>query len=407
METDAIDPSVYVDINSTPYLLWKNEGSAQIMSQQLSVDGGSLVGEATNIFNPDASWIGNGVENPQMVLLGGGYVLLFSFNFWASVGYATGEASCAGPQGPCQSAAPVLSSHEFGQGTGGLTVFLDSSGARRAAYHAWVGGVGYEEGGYRALFIGYLSTGPDGVSIAHGLRSASENTPPTGAIDVATTTEAGEATLSGWALDHDRDVPLQVHAYVDGKLAQVAMADRAHVDVGRVMHVDPRKGFTLQTPPGRVCVYAINAPAGANVLLGCRDVGREAPIGAFDLAEPGASGVRLAGWAFDPDAVGTTLAVHVYVDGRLVGGIDADRERLDVAAAFRGAGEAHGFDATVAMAPGAHTVCLYAINTGPGVHTPLGCKKVSGVTSRSSWRHEGASAQRACTCRARHASLHT
>jgi hypothetical protein len=69
--------------------------------------------------------------------------------------------------------------------------------------------------------------------------------------------------------------------------------------------------------------------------------------------------------------------VHVYLDGRLVAGVAADGSRPDVGAVFPQAGASHGFSWSTAVAPGRHTVCLYAIDAQVSwMHADLGCHTV-------------------------------
>jgi hypothetical protein len=129
----------------------------------------------------------------------------------------------------------------------------------------------------------------------------------------------------------------------------------------------------------QVCAYAINtAGPGSNRLLGCRTVDLSTPVGSFDLIQRVPGGIRVAGWAIDPDTTSPT-EVHVYVDGWGVNLGVAAGNRPDVAAFFPGYGAAHGFDAPVAgVGPGAHQVCAYGINAaGAGGNALLGCRSVT------------------------------
>jgi hypothetical protein len=55
----------------------------------------------------------------------------------------------------------------------------------------------------------------------------------------------------------------------------------------------------------------------------------------------------------------------------------ADRRRDDIAALYAGVGPNHGLDSTVSTGKtGEQTVCAYALNTGLGQDTPLGCRTV-------------------------------
>jgi len=190
--------------------------------------------------------------------------------------------------------------------------------------------------------------------------------------------------VSGWALDPNTAYPVEVHVYVDGGGYNLGPANLSRPDVAAAYPgYGAAHGFDATLPISvgahQVCVYAINVGVGANRLLSCRGVtGSSSPFGRLDLGGPGPTPatMRLAGWAVDPNTPLAPIEVHAYVDG---GGHNlgvAAVSRPDVADAFPGFGDAHGFDATLVVAPGPHVVCLYAINTGPGSNTGLGCSQV-------------------------------
>ncbi len=54
----------------------------------------------------------------------------------------------------------------------------------------------------------------------------------------------------------------------------------------------------------------------------------------------------------------------------------ASLSRPDVGAMFPGYGSNHGFSALAGVTPGAHTVCVYGINVGPGQNNAVGCRSV-------------------------------
>lgn len=101
--------------------------------------------------------------------------------------------------------------------------------------------------------------------------------------------------------------------------------------------------------------------------------GPTSPFGSVDVVEGGAESVRVAGWTVDPDAPSRSLEVHAYVDGAWGGSYQASKARSDVAAAYPGAGTAHGFDETIPVPPGGHQICLYFINVGAGANSAAGC----------------------------------
>lgn len=90
------------------------------------------------------------------------------------------------------------------------------------------------------------------------------------------------------------------------------------------------------------------------------------PVGGFDtLTAPAPGKIRVTGWARDPDAPGGSIRVHVYADNRGLASLPT------VAGTNR-------FAATLALARGAHSVCVDAINVGAGTANPrLGCRSVT------------------------------
>jgi len=103
-----------------------------------------------------------------------------------------------------------------------------------------------------------------------------------------------------------------------------------------------------------------------------------APFGHLDTARADGTGrLTVSGWTIDPNTPTVSTRVHVYVDGKGTA-VTANGSRPDVAVAHPGAGPLHGFTAAMQAAPGAHTVCVYAIDTTvSSLHTNLGCRTVT------------------------------
>ena len=215
---------------------------------------------------------------------------------------------------------------------------------------------------------------------------------PIGVLESVTAT-VGSVSVSGWALDPDTSASMRVHVYVGSSGVNLA-ADSPRDDVAAAHPgYGPNHGFgaSIAASPGAntVCAYAINEGPGPHTQLGCRQVTVPAPPGSPSTALPElgrapfgmlesvstiAGAVAVSGWAIDPDTI-ASLRVHVYVDAAGVS-LLANFPRNDVAAAYPAYGPNHAFGATIAATPGARTVCAYAINEGPGVHTLLGCRQV-------------------------------
>jgi hypothetical protein len=99
------------------------------------------------------------------------------------------------------------------------------------------------------------------------------------------------------------------------------------------------------------------------------------PIGSVDIINPVPGGIRLAGWALDPDT-SASINIHAYVDG-VPTAILASNDRPDVAALY-GLGAAHGFDTVVPVPTGGtHSLCIYGINVGLGTNGTILCTTAS------------------------------
>ena len=122
------------------------------------------------------------------------------------------------------------------------------------------------------------------------------------------------------------------------------------------------------------------------------------PIGSLDRAVRGPGVIGVHGWALDPDLT-APIAVHIYVDGRPVKAINANWRRPDVGARVPAATATHhGYSTNVAVGPGDHTVCVYAINEYNGRGNPqLGCKVVRNTPFGCARRRQAESVRaRAC-----------
>lgn len=98
------------------------------------------------------------------------------------------------------------------------------------------------------------------------------------------------------------------------------------------------------------------------------------PFGNLESVEATRLGVRVQGWAVDPQ---TNEPISI----RLVASVlslshRADGFRPDVGAAKPDYGSMHGFDVSRPMPPGSGRVCVYAVNVGVGLDQPLGCRDV-------------------------------
>ncbi|MFD2090352.1 SpoIID/LytB domain-containing protein [Blastococcus deserti] len=187
--------------------------------------------------------------------------------------------------------------------------------------------------------------------------------------------DQGQALVTGWSIDpDDRAAPVEVHAHVNGAVTGIFPANGAHASAGA-------HGIMARLPvrPGwnEICLYAIDLGSSKFSALGCRRVELKIdPTGWMETATGGAKDITVTGWALDPETT-DPVDVHVYVDGVHTGSVTANRSRPDIAAAYPGSGDLHGFAATLPAVPGQHAVCAYAINVLQGsTNQTLGCKTV-------------------------------
>ena len=159
----AIDPSVFVASDGTPWLLWKSDGdccneATHIYSQQLSPDGLSTVGPPHLLLGATQAWEGDLVEAPAMIQQGGNFWMFYSANLWGTPNYAIGIARCTSVTGPCTKpldhAWHTSTDSANGEGFGGAEFFQVGS-LIWMVHHGLVPG---EEGNYaqRRLYVDLL-----------------------------------------------------------------------------------------------------------------------------------------------------------------------------------------------------------------------------------------------------------
>ena len=166
----AIDPSVYVRADGTPWLLWKSDGDCCdqptfVYSQQLSPDGLSTVGPPHLLIGATQAWEGGLVEAPSMIKEGSVYWLFYSANLWGTPNYSIGIAACTTVTGPCAKpldrAWHTSTNSADGQGYGG-SEFFQTGDLIWMVHHGLVPG---QSGDYahRRLYVDLLDFPPTGL----------------------------------------------------------------------------------------------------------------------------------------------------------------------------------------------------------------------------------------------------
>lgn len=201
---------------------------------------------------------------------------------------------------------------------------------------------------------------------------------PVGNIDSVTTNASG-TTVSGWSLDPNTADPISVQLALDGAAPTTVLANVLRSDVQAAYPgTGPLHGFstTLNIADGdhSVCVYGVNVGVGGNSLIGCRlvSVHRNLPFGGIDIAYSDEAGAHLSGWAADPSTT-APIFLHVYVDGTFSAGYPTGLSRTDVLAVYPQLTSQSGFDITLNLPAGQHTICVYGLNVGDGQNAQIAC----------------------------------
>lgn len=203
---------------------------------------------------------------------------------------------------------------------------------------------------------------------------------PVGVMDDMWTTPTG-ISMWGWALDPDTIDPIPVHVLVDG-VWTVLTANAPNAGVGQAYPVyGDNHGFSGVIPaapgPHSVCAWGVNQGIGANLAFGCRTmtVASGSPVGSLNQVWGTPGSVSLWGWALDPDTIGP-IQVHIRIDDQWAV-TNADAPNAGVAQAYPGYGTNHGFGDVIPVAPGVHSVCVWAINAGAGGNLGFGCQTIT------------------------------
>lgn len=231
---------------------------------------------------------------------------------------------------------------------------------------------------------------PASTAATQGILTAAA---PMGYFDSLTVTDSS-VFIRGWAFDPGNvAIATSVRVSFNGADEGLFPTGTNRPDVNVVHHSGNNHGFAMAVPATgnvRVCLFAQSSDGGNESALGCKGgtppVDR-IPVFHYDGAYVLGNYVSVNGWMYDPDQPDVPLKIHVYVDGIGVGVGTADALRPDVDAAF-GVGRNHGFSKRVALSPGTHNVCIYAINSNAsGTNVLIGCRDFAPTPEREPLGH--------------------
>jgi spore germination protein YaaH len=105
------------------------------------------------------------------------------------------------------------------------------------------------------------------------------------------------------------------------------------------------------------------------------------PFGNLETAFLWPGGVRVTGWAIDPNTT-AGINVDIYADGKFITRTLAGNDRPDVGNIYFAYGTTHGYDTVINLPAGTHKICSYGINVAAGTTNPqLGCKTITVPTN--------------------------
>jgi hypothetical protein len=163
----SIDPQIF-QYPGGAELLWKSDGNSihqptHIWTEPLDANF-QLTGAApTMLLTDDESFQSGIVEGPNMVDVNGTFDLFYGAAGFNTANYSVGYATCAGPVGPCTDHATPLLVTAGGESGPGGPAFFSYNGRMLMAFAAWPGVVGYNSGGYRAMYVASVSFDPQGT----------------------------------------------------------------------------------------------------------------------------------------------------------------------------------------------------------------------------------------------------
>ena len=214
---------------------------------------------------------------------------------------------------------------------------------------------------------------------------------PVGAI---TTTSSANGTISfaGWAVRPDAPTA-PVHLAINFGTTWTALTtgDPNAVAPTQVTGAGPDQGFSgsFAAPAGSqsFCVWA-SPTQGAAIQLACATVTVAPPApaqGAIDSITAVAGGVSVAGWDAYPTSPSTSVGMAIEV-GTAWTSMTANQPSTEAQTAIPGIGANHGFAATISLAPGTYSVCIWTDNPDAAA-TNMGCKSVTVLAAQPTQAH--------------------
>ncbi len=222
---------------------------------------------------------------------------------------------------------------------------------------------------------------------------------PVGTID-AVSAGYGTVNVRGWTYDSsDTSKSLTVKVTIAGIAAGTLSANTTRADVNKAKKITGNHGYSGTVKTNKqgtvpVCVTAVNIGAGADSLIGCKNIAvpTTSPEGAIGTVTGVLGGVKVSGYAYDRDDLSKPVTVVVTVGAHNTQ-LTANTARADVNKAKSITGN-HGFAGTATTTKyGKQSVCVTAYNIGVGQTKSIGCKTVTIPDPSPTGTFDGASAK--------------
>ena len=171
---------------------------------------------------------------------------------------------------------------------------------------------------------------------------------------------------------------------MDGVYAETVSANQARSDVSALDSLpNDDHGFVANLPSlsygkHKIQIYASESQGNVSVLIGTMTVTNNRPIAAVETA----NSTTVIGWAADPDTLGTSLTIEVYVNGVLAVTGTASIPRADLITQKPLSAmpnfDDYGYSLTLTgLVSGNNQVDVYAVDSNNGMVSPLGSSVIT------------------------------
>ena len=252
------------------------------------------------------------------------------------------------------------------------------------APHGVQGSIGTALEGSVSVCMFLFNIGPGSNTLAQCSNVNVEHQGPRGGVS-ASVDDRGDIKVTAYAYDPSSPTQsLAIWIVDNGQLKSARVANEAQPSLAPYgiggAHGASMSYFAGTVGTHSICIYAINIGPGSNQWVDCQNVevkgagGYHNPRGDFVVTDTN-GGISVAGWAFDASDFNQPTTVMWTVDGT-----PTTYSVANLGSDYLGLPGAHGTVARMGASAGAHSVCMFVANIGPGSAQLVRCADVK-VTS--------------------------